>query len=93
MNNGNSRGILEYEDDLLAALEEARAVEVDGLYDEPESITLPEARKVLDLSRNKTMVLLSHLCDTGKLRRDMIRRVNAWGYMNKVPGYKLIRNE
>lgn len=82
--------LLEYEDDLLAALEEAKTTEVDGLRDEPYTITAPEARKTLKISREKTTALLDALCIDGKLRRDMVERVSGWGHLNRVPGYRLI---
>jgi len=86
----NGIRLLEYEDELLAALEEAKTVEVDGLRDEQHTITAPEARKALNISREKTTALLDDLCKSGKLRRDMVERVSGWGHLKRVAGYRLV---
>ena len=86
--------MLEYEDELLAELqkEQTKTAE-EGLQNEPESITQPEAEKKLGLNSRKTKEILHSLCDAGKLKRQMILRVNAWGYTQHIPGYKLARRE
>lgn len=89
--NENDRGILEYEDELLAALEEARKTESDGLSDEPFTVTYPEARKIFSLSRLKTTAILNGMCDSGTLKRDMVGRINNWGIHNHVPGYRYVK--
>jgi hypothetical protein len=89
MNNENNRGILEYEDDLLAALEQARqTADRDGLQDEPYTVTQREAEEVFGLSRLKTKAILNNMCDSGTLKRVMIRRVNNWDVLNSVAGYR-----
>jgi hypothetical protein len=84
--------MLEYEDELLAALQNAREDIKQGKeQDEPHTITTPEAKEMLQLSRIRTITLLNKLCDDGVLSREMIGRVNNWGFLTRKPGYKLIR--
>ena len=90
MSNGD---LLEYEDELLAALEQIKEEPDKELRNEPYTITRPEAHKQLGLSKQKTKKLLNMLCDAGKLKRVMIRRVTAWNYVTSVQGYKLVRRE
>jgi len=87
--------LLEYEDDLIAALHKAY-IDKDGDYeaqDEPYTITTPEARDILQLSRRKTVALLDRLCEKRVLKRIMIGRVNRWGYITRRAGYKLIKDD
>lgn len=86
--------LLEYEDDLIAALHKAY-IDKDEKYeaqDEPYTITTPEARDLLQLSRRKTIALLDKLCDKEVLKRDMVGRVTNWGYLTRRPGYRLIKD-
>ena len=91
MNNINGKEILEYEDELLAALEEARQVSSDGKSDEPFTVTRPEAQKIFGLSRRKTVAILDRMCESNILKRQKIGRVNNWDDLNHIAGYKLIK--
>ena len=87
-------GLLVYEDELIAALQEAYQASdsTTEAQDEPHTITTPEAQKKFQLSRRKTKDLLDKLCDDKILKRDMIGRVTAWGYLTRTPGYKLVKS-
>lgn len=87
----NDKGILEYEDELLAALEEARQTSSDGGSDEPFTVTRPEAEKIFGLSRRKTVNILDCMCDSHVLRRKKVGRINDWGDLGHVPGYKFMK--
>jgi len=90
-NSKKTKGILEYEDELIAALDNARKSSVDGRSNEPYTVTQPEAREIFKLSRRKTKRILNKMCDAEILVRDKIGRVNNWGDYNHVPGYRLKR--
>jgi len=91
MSNGNNEELLEYEDELLAALQEARESGVGELQDEPFTVTRPEAEKIFDLSRRKTKAILNSMCESGILKRAKIGRINDWGDQGHVPGYKYMK--
>ena len=87
------KALLVYEDELIAALQEAYQDKdpTEEVQDEPHTITTPEAEKKLKLSRQKTKKLLGKLCDNKILKRTMVGRVTDWGYLTHTPGYKLIK--
>ena len=82
--------LLEYEDELLAALQKEYSNNDIDEGDEPTTITLPEVRERLGVSRRAGQRLLNRLCDEGKFVRKMVFRVNAWGHRTRKPGYKLV---
>jgi hypothetical protein len=91
MSNGNNEELLEYEDELLAALQEARELNVGDLQNEPFTVTRPEAEEIFDLSRRKTKVILDSMCESNMLKRAKVGRINNWGDLSHVPGYKYMK--
>ena len=80
------------EDELFAAIESWMTDEpVPGL--EPGTITTPMIMEQYHLGRIKARRFLERWVKENKIKPDMIRFVNAWGYEQRIPGYRFLNGE
>lgn len=77
------------EDELLAEIIASISTNEPG-ENEPGTITTIEVAERLGCSRDAAMARMKLLRDRGKVRPDMIYRINEWGKGSHVMGWRLI---
>ena len=80
------------EDELLAEILEAMQA-VDQGENEADTVTTIEVANRIGISRDRAMKQLSILANQGRLQRDMVRRINAWGKPSTVMGWRLVQHD
>jgi hypothetical protein len=75
------------EDELLAEI--AEAIQGIEATDEPGTITTGEVSAALGYNVKKTLAALKALANTGKIEPAKVRRVNLWGTVMRVNGWRI----